>query len=195
MSTDFVAIVAQEVVKELASEAITGLFKNGFKIAREVLSAPDDLPESTPAGGYLSDSVDPLEREFRAFERLAQLKEARVHELCEEAAACANDFLYALQYGDHQRACAWCEPDLFDHPERKAALLETLSAARPGHWEPTAYRLPPGSETVEIPWVGVDYAVAFNVDGEDQIFPLLIYMTRYGDGWRVWDLQWDPGHT
>jgi hypothetical protein len=187
MSSNFVGNVVEDVVSDLASEAIIGLFKGSIKIIGSAFASPKS-PEA-PAGPPRDADEESLLREFAALEELEELRQARVDQLCREAGACADDFLLCLYEGDHNRACRWCEPGLFGDDERRAALLHTLSRPAPREWESRFYHLPTDRSDGDLPWIGVDYDV-FLVSGRLQPRVLKVWLVRVNDGWAVWNLEW-----
>lgn len=188
-SDDFISDVSEDVVSGLATAAITALFKGGLRVVRDTFSA-EDTPVEPGSATWLGNE-DELARRPGGVERLEYFRERRVQAHCDDAAACAEDFLACLRDGDHDRAYCWCEPTLLHDGDRRTVMLETLARRGPREWECRAFQVPPDAHINTIPWIGVDYDV-FLVSGRKQARTLLVWLVRQEEGWAIWNVEWGP---
>lgn len=190
----------EAVVVDVTAELLSSLIKKsalaGVNFVRNALreqpttgaSAPRRVAEPTSAEifdrqlGFSPEAID------RALDEVADPFAA--------PAACAEDFISCLQRGDHDRACNWCEPELFADDDRRAVLLDTLAAARPVRWTCQLYHHPGDWQAGDpLPWVGVDCDVVFKLDSGAQTMTLIVWIVAFSDGWAVSGLDWGPQRT
>lgn len=174
--------ILEDVAADVLSSLIKASARAGVDFIRSALSDQETSAAPVPPRRAAGDP-DSFHALFGAVEE--------VDDPFAAPAAYAEDFVERLAQGDHDRACGLCEPGLFGDAERRAVLLETLSAARPRRWRCQLYRHPVDWHAGEpLPWVGVDYDVVFKVDTGARTMTLIVWVVPSGHGWAVWSLEW-----
>ena len=182
-----------QILEDVAADLLSSLIKTGARAGVSFIrnAISEEATAASPrriAEAKLSDLVI-FDGEFGLSPEALE----EVEDPFAAPAACAEDFMSCLQRGDHDRACNWCEPGLFADDERRAVLLDTLSAAQPRRWRCRLYHHPEDWHAGEpLPWVGVDHDVMFKLGSSAPTMTLIVWIVALEDGWAVSGLDWGP---
>lgn len=185
-----------QILEDVAADLLSSLIKTGARAGVGFIKNAISDEGATAAAAPPRRAAEAGLSDLEIFDRELGLSPEALEEVEDPFAApasCAEDFVGCLQRGDHDRACSWCEPGLFADGERRAVLLETLSAAPPRRWRCRLYHHPEDWRAGEpLPWVGVDFDVMFKLDSGARTMTLIVWIVALEDGWAVSGLHWGP---
>jgi hypothetical protein len=198
MTSDFVDDVVTDAAGDLLSTLLVAGVTSGLGfVSRTLRKGIQAGLERLDTHRVLETRIEPRPVERGVAEDTGGVQALGIFDLLDEreeltADTAAYEFLMALHYGDYRAACGLCAHSVFDHPERKAVLLDTLQAAPPAGWTWIETREMEQARGGGITHVMFDLDVDFCVDETVETIPLQIYVRWLGAEWKVWQIHWGP---